>query len=119
MKKVNLKKYQGKWWEIAKKPAIFQTSCISDTNANYELKEGYVEVENKCKTIFGIPQSIKGKAFPTDDPNVLQVQFFPLLPRFDNYKIEWVDRDYQYVVKIKKIPNDVDEVIKNVELLRC
>lgn len=98
MVELDLKKYQGKWHEIASKPAIFQLQCLSDTNANYTLKKDYVEVENKCTGIFGIPQSIKGKAFFTDKPNVLQVQFFPLTPRFDNYVVEWVDKDYKNAV---------------------
>jgi len=94
-KEINLEKYQGKWWEIAKKPTIFQITCLSDTNANYTLKEDYVEVENKCKGLFGIPQSVKGKAFFSEKKNTLQVQFSPLQPKFDNYIVEWVDKDYQ------------------------
>ena len=44
---VDLKRYQGKWYEIARLPNRFQKKCASDVSATYALKDGgNVEVLN-------------------------------------------------------------------------
>ena len=45
---VDLKKYEGKWFEIASFPQRFQNGCHC-TTATYTISEkGYVIVENRC-----------------------------------------------------------------------
>ena len=62
---VDLKKYAGKWYEIASFPQRFQKGCHC-TTAEYTLStKGYMIVENRCNkdSIDGKMAYIKGKAF--------------------------------------------------------
>ena len=77
---VDLKKYAGKWYEIASFPQRFQKGCHC-TTAEYTLSEkGFVIVENRCRkgSVTGKESYIKGKAFVTPNSNnaKLKVQFF-------------------------------------------
>ena len=46
---VDLKKYSGLWYEIAKIPNSFQDQCVSGTTARYTLSEdGEILVINSC-----------------------------------------------------------------------
>ena len=46
---VDLDKYVGKWYEVAKIPNSFQDHCIKNTTANYEINEdGDIIVLNSC-----------------------------------------------------------------------
>lgn len=47
---VNLEKYTGLWYDIAKIPNRFQKKCISNITAMYSLKDdGTIKVENSCR----------------------------------------------------------------------
>ena len=47
--KVDLKKYAGLWYEIAKIPNSFQDQCAYGTTAEYKIDEdGDIVVTNKC-----------------------------------------------------------------------
>lgn len=77
---VDLKKYTGKWYEIAAFPQRFQKGCHG-TTAEYTLTDkGYVIVENRCNknSICGKQAYIKGKAFVVENSGnaKLKVQFF-------------------------------------------
>jgi apolipoprotein D and lipocalin family protein len=77
---VDLKKYVGKWYEIASYPQRFQKGC-NCTPAEYTLSEKvFVIVENRCNrdSINGKQSYIKGKAFvEANSGNAkLKVQFF-------------------------------------------
>jgi apolipoprotein D and lipocalin family protein len=97
---VDLKKYCGKWYEIASFPQRFQKGCHC-TTAEYTLTEkDYVIVENRCNkdSLTGRQSYIKGKAFV--DKNTgnakLQVQFF--WPFKGKYWIIDLADDYSYAV---------------------
>jgi apolipoprotein D and lipocalin family protein len=48
--KVDLRRYAGKWYEIARYPNRFQRNCQSDTTAIYTLRgDGKVQVVNACR----------------------------------------------------------------------
>lgn len=77
---VDLKKYAGKWYEIASFPQPFQKGC-NCTTAEYTLSDkGYVIVENRCNkdSVTGKLSYIKGKAFVEKNSGnaKLKVQFF-------------------------------------------
>ncbi len=94
---VDLKKYAGKWYEIAAFPQRFQKGCTF-TTAEYTLTEkGYVIVENKCRRD-GKETGIKGKAFVTKNSGnaKLKVQFF--WPFRGKYWIIDLPEDYSYSV---------------------
>jgi len=97
---VDLKKYAGKWYEIASYPQRFQKGCHG-TTAEYTLSEkGYVMVQNHCNkgSLAGKPSSIKGKAFVEKNSGnaKLKVQFF--WPFKGKYWIIDLAEDYSYAV---------------------
>jgi apolipoprotein D and lipocalin family protein len=100
VKSVDLKKYAGKWYEIASYPQYFQKGC-NCTTAEYTLTDkGYVLVENRCNkdSVNGKESYIKGKAFVEEGSNnaKLKVQFF--WPFKAKYWIIDLAEDYSYAV---------------------
>ena len=97
---VDLKKYAGKWYEIASYPQRFQKGC-NCTTAEYTLSEkGFVIVENRCNKdgVDGKQSYIKGKAFVENNSGnaKLKVQFF--WPFTGKYWIIDLADDYSYAV---------------------
>jgi apolipoprotein D and lipocalin family protein len=65
---VDLKRYEGRWFEIAKYPNWFQRSCASDTTAQYTaLPDGTIQVLNRCKQADGTFREAKAIATVTPD----------------------------------------------------
>jgi apolipoprotein D and lipocalin family protein len=94
---VDLKKYLGKWYEIAHLPAKFQEGC-TDTTATYNLsKDGSISVLNECTRNGKVKQS-KGKAKVVDKNSnaKLKVTFF--WPFYGDYWIINLGKDYDYAV---------------------
>ena len=97
---LDLKKYCGKWYEIASFPQSFQKGCHC-TTAEYTLTDkDYVIVENRCNkdSITWKESYIKGKAFVEKNSgnSKLKVQFF--WPFGAKYWIIDVASDYSYAV---------------------
>lgn len=97
---VDLKKYAGKWYEIASFPQRFQKGCFG-TSVEYTLTDkDYIIVENRCNkdSIDGKLTKIKGKAFVVENTGnaKLNVQFF--WPFKGKYWIIDVSDDYSYAV---------------------
>lgn len=98
--KVDMKKYCGKWYEIATCPQRFQKGCHC-TTAEYTLTDkDYVVVENRCNkdSTTGKGSYIKGKAFIKKNSGnaKLQVQFF--WPFKGKYWIIDLANDYSFAV---------------------
>ena len=98
--KVDLKKYIGKWYEIASFPQSFQEGCFCST-AEYNLTNNdYIEVINTCRKngVNGDIKQVKGKAFIDDTSSnaKLKVQFF--WPFKGKYWIIELAEDYTYAV---------------------
>jgi len=94
---VDLKKYLGKWYEIAHLPARFQEGC-DDTTATYALSEdGSISVLNECIKD-GKAKQAKGKAKVVDKDSgaKLKVTFF--WPFYGDYWIINLGKDYDYSV---------------------
>lgn len=96
-RKVDLTRYAGKWYEIAKLPNSFQKNCDCAT-AQYSLKDnGQIEVLNTCIKPDGSIKDITGKAKSVSDSNdKLKVSFFPLI--WGDYQILDLDENYQTVL---------------------
>lgn len=61
---VDLKRYQGTWYELARMPMFFQRNC-AQSEAHYKLKDdGNVAVTNRCRTIDGKWEEATGTASP-------------------------------------------------------
>ncbi|SDQ20704.1 apolipoprotein D and lipocalin family protein [Pseudomonas sp. UC 17F4] len=100
---VDLKRYQGKWYELARLPMFFQRDC-AQSEAHYNLKpDGNVGVLNRCQTLLGEWQEASGTATAQvpGKTDKLWVEFdnwfSTLLPGVakGNYWILYVDDKYQ------------------------
>jgi apolipoprotein D and lipocalin family protein len=97
---VDLKRYSGRWYEIARLPVFFEKKlkCVT---ATYTLRDdGRITVLNAGNYI-AEPQkstSSKGVAWIPDknSPAKLKVQFF--WPFSGDYWILYLDSDYRYVL---------------------
>jgi apolipoprotein D and lipocalin family protein len=81
VEQVDLARYLGRWYEIARYPNFFETGCVGVT-ADYALRDdGRIDVVNTCRedTLDGEIETIEGVARVTDDPSgaKLRVSFFP------------------------------------------
>jgi len=100
VKQVDLQRYLGVWYEIARYPNRFERDCVAAT-ATYSLRDdGKIDVLNQCrhKTLDGKPKAVKGKAWIVDPVTnaKLKVSFF--WPFSGDYWIIDLDDDYRYAV---------------------
>lgn len=100
---LDVPRYMGSWYEIAKFPNSFQRKCASDTRADYSVQpDGKLQVINRCKQASGQISEAIGAARqigPANSPK-LKVRFAPawlsLIPAvWGNYWIIDLDADYQ------------------------
>ena len=97
---VDIKRYMGKWYEIASFPTWFQNDCTG-TTAIYSLNtDGTVKVLNRCfkKTLNGPEDNAEGSAYviDTQTSSKLKVSFFR--PFYGDYWIIDLANDYSYAV---------------------
>ena len=129
VEKVELDRYLGVWYEVARKPMSFQNKCDRDVTATYTLNEnGNIVVDNKCYDSEGNVQQSVGEAFVANAPfnTKLRVSFLPEVVRWvpvirGDYWILKLDNDYQtvlvgeprrkYLWVLSRIPNPKKEVI--------
>lgn len=51
---LDVSRYLGRWYEIAKFPNQFQKKCVADTSAEYSLLgNGQISVVNQCRLADG------------------------------------------------------------------
>ena len=101
---VDLQKYAGKWYEIARYPNRFQKQCVGNTMATYNLKpNGRVEVINECLKKDGTMDRAKGDARIVDKTTnaKLEVRFAPAFLSFipvvwGDYWVIDLEKDYKY-----------------------
>ena len=101
---VDLARYAGTWYEIAKYPNRFQQQCVADTTASYAVRDdGDVSVVNRCRTRDGADQA-SGVARRVDGrTDRLRVSFLPAALRWlpfgwGAYWIIELAPDYRYAV---------------------
>lgn len=95
---VDLGRYYGTWYEIARLPNRFQSMCVSDTRAVYRPDGKQVSVVNQCRTADGRIEQAEGVAKLVEGSNgaKLRVSFFR--PFYGNYWILALDSDYRWVL---------------------
>lgn len=104
--KVELDRYLGVWYEVARKPLYFQKKCDRDISATYTLNEnGNVVVDNRCYSKDGTLNQSLGEAFVQNAPfnSKLKVSFLPEGIRWlpvgrGDYWVLKIDEDYQTVL---------------------
>jgi apolipoprotein D and lipocalin family protein len=97
--KVDLRRYAGKWYEIARYPNRFQRNCQSDTIAVYTLRgDGKVQVVNSCREKDGKVTIARGTAKVVDKKTnaKLKVTFF--WPFYGDYWVIGLSPDYRYAI---------------------
>lgn len=97
---VDLDRYLGQWYEIARFDAPFQQGCVA-SRATYTLNQDEtIQVLNECrdKTLDGKLRVAKGVAWVVDPVSnaKLKVQFF--WPFKGDYWIIELGKDYEYSV---------------------
>ncbi len=96
---VDLNRYAGKWYEIARYPNRFQKDCVGDTSATYTLlPDGSVQVVNECRSVEGTVKRAVGRAKVADKRSnaKLKVSFF--WPFYGKYWVLDLGADYEYAV---------------------
>ncbi|HSX70929.1 MAG TPA: lipocalin family protein [Pseudomonas sp.] len=101
--KVDLERYQGTWYELARLPMFFQRDCLA-SEAHYGLRDdGRVDVTNRCRTEDGEWKEAHGQAElqQPGQTDKLWVRFdnwfsnlFPGLTKGD-YWVLYLDDDYR------------------------
>ena len=102
---LNVPRYMGTWYEIAKYPNFFQRKCASNTVAQYSTQaDGTVRVFNSCKQEDGKVIDALGQARQIGEATSpkLEVRFAPAWLSFlpfvwGNYWVIDIDTDYQLV----------------------
>lgn len=100
---LDVQRYMGTWYEIAKFPNRFQAKCVANTRARYLAQtDGSVQVLNSCATADGSTIDALGKAIQEGSATSpkLQVRFAPAwlswLPMvWGDYWVIDLDADYQ------------------------
>lgn len=100
---LDVPRYLGTWYEVAKFPNRFQSMCAANTRAEYRLLDaGQIEVINRCQKANGDMAEAVGRARQVGDENSsrLKVRFAPawlsFLPMvWGNYWVIDLDAGYQ------------------------
>lgn len=82
---VDLSRYVGDWFEIARFPNRFQRRCIKDVRASYVRRsDGRIEVINRCRVADGTVTEARGIARVVDERTSakLKVRFAPAVLSF-------------------------------------
>jgi len=98
---VDLQRYQGTWYELARLPMFFQRNCVQ-SEAHYGLRDdGRIDVTNRCRDKDGEWIEAKGMAEPQVEGQTdkLWVRFdnwaSKLLPIKGDYWVIYHDEDYR------------------------
>jgi apolipoprotein D and lipocalin family protein len=108
---LDVNRYIGRWYEIAKFPNRFQKQCASDTTADYGLREdGRIRVVNRCRKADGSEDAVEGVARQVGGPTSpkLEVRFAPAFLSF--LDIVWgdywvIDLDEYYMLSAVSEPS--------------
>ena len=100
VERVELDRYAGRWYEIARYPNSFERGCVGVTADYTPQDDGRIEVVNTCfeSSLDGPSRDIRGSARVVDDTTnaKLKVSFF--WPFEGDYWIIDLDEDYNYAV---------------------
>ena len=100
---LDVPRYMGTWYEVAKYPNWFQKRCIANTSATYAVQSnGMLQVLNRCQKEDGSMSEALGAAKQVGDANSpkLEVRFAPAWLSFlpfvwGNYWVIDLDPQYQ------------------------
>jgi apolipoprotein D and lipocalin family protein len=90
---LDLERYSGRWYEVARLPNRFQRRCVAEVTADYELQpDSSLRIVNGCRTGEGDHLRAEGKARLADrrgPASRLKVRFAPAVLSF--LPMVWAD----------------------------
>ena len=103
---LDLKRYAGTWFEIARLPNRFERACASNVTAEYTVRaDGRIDVVNRCRQADGTTRQARGIArrragLPA---SVLEVRFAPAILSFlpavwGDYQVIALGRSYDFAM---------------------
>ena len=103
---VDLDRYAGSWFEIARFPNRFQVQCAGEVRAEYRRRDdGRIDVVNSCRLADGKDTVARGiaRVIDTESNAKLKVRFAPALLSFlpfvwGDYWIIGLADDYRWAV---------------------
>ena len=95
---VDLDRYMGKWYEIARLPNRFEKKCDRDVTAEYARTGTTVSVRNTCIQANGQPKVADGKAKLVDPVSNARLKVTFFWPFYGNYWIIGLDSDYRWAI---------------------
>ena len=96
---VDLTRYAGLWYEIARYPNAFERKCDRNVTAAYTLRsDGKIGVENACLRSDGSRTVARGWARVVDPHSSAKLKVTFFWPFFGNYWILDLSPDYRYAV---------------------
>lgn len=97
---VDLERYLGTWYEIARYPAPFQEGCVATSAAYSERDGGGIRVINRClvETLDGEQREAEGRAKIVDEDSdaKLKVTFF--WPFYGDYWVLGLGEGYDWAL---------------------
>lgn len=96
---VDLQRYSGRWYEIARYPNSFQRKCAGNVTAQYTPQaDGSIQVVNSCRTKDGGRETATGRAtvVPGTGNARLKVRFFG--PFTGDYYVIGLADDYSWAL---------------------
>ncbi len=97
---IDLQRYSGTWYEIARYPNRFEKGCDGVTATYRIVDDGSIEVINRCRRVDrgGSISEVKGRARVCDErsPAKLKVTFF--WPFYGHYWVIELAEDYSWAV---------------------
>lgn len=98
VQQVDLGRYAGTWYEIARYPMFWERHCIGDATATYApLPDDCLAVTNRCRTESGSDEAT-GKACTVRDTGNAQLQVSFFWPFRSDYWIIGLDPGYRWAV---------------------
>lgn len=102
---VDLSRYTGTWYELARLPVWFQRHCVDSKSTYTMLGEGRIGMKNECLTASGKIETMEGVARAVDSSGAkLEVVFENWFSRLfgssrqGNYWILYLDEDYRTAI---------------------
>ena len=96
---VDLSRYVGRWYEIARLPNRFEKKCADSVTATYALRpDGKIEVVNRCRKSSGEYTTAKGKAKIVDKKTNAKLKLTFFWPFYGDYWILDLGSNYEYAV---------------------
>ena len=96
---VDLSRYVGQWYEIARLPNRFQKKCADSVTANYTIRsDGSIQVVSRCRKISGEFTTATGKAKIVDRKTNAKLKVTIFWPFYGKYWILDLGPNYEYAV---------------------